>query len=35
MVLPGGMASERELDRLGTRVRAAADRASRELGYAG
>jgi DNA-binding IclR family transcriptional regulator len=35
MVLPGGMASERELDRLGTSVRAAADRASQELGYAG
>ncbi|OJU80364.1 MAG: hypothetical protein BGO11_10715 [Solirubrobacterales bacterium 70-9] len=35
LVLPGGMASERELDRLGTRVRVAADRASRELGYAG
>jgi DNA-binding IclR family transcriptional regulator len=35
IVLPRGMASERDLDRLGEKVRAAAERASRDLGYAG
>ncbi|HVW45779.1 MAG TPA: IclR family transcriptional regulator [Solirubrobacterales bacterium] len=35
LVLPGGMASEREMDRLGAQVRAAADRASQELGFSG
>jgi DNA-binding IclR family transcriptional regulator len=33
MVLPGGMATDREIERLGVQVRAAADRASRELGF--
>jgi DNA-binding IclR family transcriptional regulator len=35
MVIPGGLATEREIERLGTGVRAAADRASRELGFDG
>jgi hypothetical protein len=35
MVLPGGIATDREIDRLGLQVRAAADRASRELGFDG
>jgi DNA-binding IclR family transcriptional regulator len=35
MVLPGGLATEREIERLGLQVRAAADRASRELGFDG
>jgi DNA-binding IclR family transcriptional regulator len=35
MVLPGAIATEDEIERLGTEVRAAADRASRELGFDG
>jgi DNA-binding IclR family transcriptional regulator len=35
MVIPGGMGTEGEIERLGVQVRAAADRASRELGFDG
>ncbi len=35
VVLPGGIASGRDLDRLGGQVRATADRASRDLGFGG
>ena len=35
MVIPGGIATDREIERLGRQVRAAADRASHELGFDG